>query len=58
MQPRITTANTKFFLIKNNKTTKKGNAQNEVFARQSVTHMRFITDESFAKIYNQFFFCT
>lgn len=27
---------------------RKGNAQNEVFARQSVTHVRFITDESFA----------
>lgn len=50
----------KVFTLKKEKQTKqnnerKGNAQNEVFARQSVTHVRFITDESFAKIRNQFF---
>lgn len=31
-----------------NEKKNKGNAQNEVFARQSVTHVPFITDESFA----------
>lgn len=46
---------TRTVTIANIKTTKKGNAQNEVFVRQSVTHVRFITDESLAKIHNQFF---
>lgn len=40
----------KVFWIQN-KTAKekKGNAQNEVFVRQSIVHVRFITDESLAK---------